>query len=1384
MTSRRLARGIGPTLLAALLALAAGTARAEAVAREETVTGLAGYSLPELQGGTDQTYVVFIVTENDQDVTGVSGGGLTWTERVEQCGAKPETGIRVWTAQGSPASAFPITIEYDLSTTLDLAAVALRYSGVASIADPTGENTNGEGGVCDDGAKNKDAQLTLTSTVANSLHLVGVSPRDGTVNSFSSGYTDLGNHVNDKARVHVYEQAFASGTTDTFQATLDADKKWATGGLVLEPSGSIVRQETVTGFGGYALPTVQGGTDQTYVLFLTSETSQDVTGVAGGGLSWTEQIEQCGAKPETGVRIWTAQGSPSAAFQAAVTYDLSSNMDLSVVLSRYSNVSGFEGVAGENNNGPNGVCDDGPKDKTVQLTLTSTQAYPVHVIGVSPQDGNFVGSVAGYTLLGEDLNDKARSRVYERAFSAATTDQLQVSIDADKKWAAAGLVLLPTGGGPPPSCISTVFHEETVSANGDTTALTLPSIEGGDDQTYVMAVMVKDGGTVSSVTGGGLTWTKRVDQCGRDSKVMATIWTAQGSPGSAFQAQLTLAAKAKLNVVLTRYTGVGAFEDPVGENVNGEGGACSGGSNTASATLTLTSSKDDSVHFVAVGPKDQSVDVFDPSDAIFVGSEIFDKARVHVYQKKFASPSSQTYTATLGGNVEWAMAGLVLQPAEDCGVKRFVLNHDGSGIHCLGETVTVTGVDIVGNPVTDYTGSITLDTQSGKGTWADGGNAGSFSDATSNDGLASYTFDDTDDGVAGFTLSYTEGATPIDIHVYQTDAPTITDDDTEGTLAWAASGFTVTASALSNPPPNPINDPIANQTAGTNFTLHLAAYGTTATDPECGIIETYDGDKDLKFWSAYNDPSSGTRQVSIDTDPIATAEGSAAAQTVTFSNGQASVTAKYKDAGRIQISLKDDTVSEPVGGIAGATNFFVSKPADFFITAIERPDTSANPGATTPSGTIFVAAGDPFRVTVETRDAEGDVTPNYGNESSAEGLLLTASTLVAPVGGRNGSADDGAIGNGTAFSAIAPAGTFRGTTFSWDEVGAVKLRASVGDGDYLGAGDVAGTESGDVGRFTPRDFAVALSTPEFTTGCAVGTFTYLGQAFDFSPGEEPVITVTARATGGTTTRNYTGSWWKLTNTSLANRTYSAASGSLDTSGLPATSSDPAIVDSGGGDPTDASAGSGTLSFDAGSGLRFTRAATPVAPFDAEIALSIDVLDDDGIAYASNPASFGTASPGAGIAFSTGKTLRYGRIAIANAHDSELLDVAVPLRAQYWDGSAFVPNGSDSCSAIAIGNLLLTKDPLALPSAPDPTPYNDPLLAGDAGLVLTAPGAGNPGTVDLLVDLSATGANLEYLRWDWLSDGGMDGVPDDDPIARITFGIYAGSDSVIFVRELY
>lgn len=696
----------------------------------------------------------------------------------------------------------------------------------------------------------------------------------------------------------------------------------------------------------------------------------------------------------------------------------------------------------------------------------------------------------------------------------------------------------------------------------------------------------------------------------------------------------------------------------------------------------------------------------------------------------------------------------------------FLVIHDGAGIHCLGETVTVVAKAADGTTVTGYTGSITLDTQTGTGTWSSTpGNAGAFSDATPNDGRATYTFAPADAGRATFVLDYRSGPASFDIDAFETANPAVRDDDSEGLIRFSPSGFTVTASALSNPPPNPLNSPIPTQTAGLPFALHLTAYGQTPTDPVCGVIESYTGGKSLKFWFDFLDPATGTRAVTIDGAPIPAAEAAAAAQAVVFSNGQAAVTAKYKDVGLIRIRMKDDTVTEPAGGIRGATNPFVVKPASFVVTSVERPDGSPNPGTAIPTGPVFVAAGTPFRATVEVRDAEGDLTPNYGREATPEGLRLEAATLVAPAGGRNGTANDGAIANGTAFAVTATPGRFLGTTFSWDEVGAITLRARVADGDYLGAGDVTGTVSGTVGRFVPDHFDVALNAPQLGTVCPSGGFTYWGELFDYTATNEPRATVTARNAGGTTTANYAGSWFRLTATSLTGLAYASATGTLSV----AAPNLPTVTDLGGG--------LGSILFDTGPPLSFVRGA-PGAPFDAEIALALDVVDLDGVLHPSNPVRFGDASPGNGMAWSAGKSIRWGRLVVGNAHGSELVTLPVPLRAEWFDGTSFLTHLADACTSLPLPPLQLTPVPGSLVTTPSLA--HDPLVAGDAGLSLSPPGVGNTGYVDLLYDLSPAGADRPWLRYDW--DG--DGSHDDDPTGRATFGIYAGEDALIHRRELY
>lgn len=712
---------------------------------------------------------------------------------------------------------------------------------------------------------------------------------------------------------------------------------------------------------------------------------------------------------------------------------------------------------------------------------------------------------------------------------------------------------------------------------------------------------------------------------------------------------------------------------------------------------------------------------------------------------------------------------------------RFTITHNAFGINCVAETITVHVVDATaGTPLLNYNAEVQLDTQNGNGTWTLAAGSGAFSDGTAGDGVATYGWP-LGQSQATFTLSYSQGPPSVDVDVFQISNPGIRDDDAEGVLVFSPSGFTVTSTALANPPAS-ITPFASNEVAGASFPLQLAAFGQTPTDPVCGIIEAYSGAKSLKFWSQYVDPGTGTRNVTVDGIAAAVSEAGAGTQSVTFVNGQARVTAKYKDVGRIRILMKDDTSvdADLPAGITGATTNFVVRPFDFVLSGIANAaGTAVNPQAADAAGAVFLAAGAPFRATVTARDAEGSATPNYGREAIPETVRL-ATQIVAPAGGASPG-----IGAATGFGAFS-GGEATGTDFTWSEVGIVRAVPRVGDGSYLTAGDVMGAASEPIGRFVPSHFLVALNAPLFATACSAGSFTYQGEPFGFTT--EPVITATAVAAGGTTTTNYTGAFFKLANASLAGRAYTSGAAPLDASGLPPVTADPAITDLGGG--------SATLRFASGSGLRFTKGA-PQAPFAAQVQLAINVLDGDGTAAIGagplgNPVTFGTAG---GIPFTAGQEIRYGRVRVGTAVGSELVDLPVPMRAEYYAGAAagFVTNGADVCTTdvvltfpaftenLAAGETCVldsgTPGASGVGCAAAAVPllrYAEPPAAGDFNLRLAAPGAGNQGSVAIRAAVPG------WLEFDW--DAAAAG--DEAPTGQATFGIYGGERRQIYTREIY
>jgi len=262
---------------------------------------------------------------------------------------------------------------------------------------------------------------------------------------------------------------------------------------------------------------------------------------------------------------------------------------------------------------------------------------------------------------------------------------------------------------------------------------------------------------------------------------------------------------------------------------------------------------------------------------------------------------------------------------------------------------------------------------------------------------------------------------------------------------------------------------------------------------------------------------------------------------------------------------------------------------------------------------------------------------------------------------------------------------------------------------------------------------------------------------------------------------------QLTNSTLTGRSYTGAA-ALDTSGLPATATDPAIASLG--------AGVASLTFSSGSGLRFSKGAAQ-APFAANIHVAINVIDADGVvavgaAPLGNPVTFGTA---AGIAFDSGSEIRYGRMRVGTAVGSERVDLPVPLRAEYFASTSagFVTNGSDACTtgvALAFSgyteNLNAGETCVRDSGAPGgsgigcaaaaalPIRYREPPVGGDFNLRLAAPGAGNQGSVVITATVPT------WLMFDW--NAGAAG--DENPAGQGTFGIFGGEQRQIYTREIY
>lgn len=197
---------------------------------------------------------------------------------------------------------------------------------------------------------------------------------------------------------------------------------------------------------------------------------------------------------------------------------------------------------------------------------------------------------------------------------------------------------------------------------------------------------------------------------------------------------------------------------------------------------------------------------------------------------------------------------------------------------------------------------------------------------------------------------------------------------------------------------------------------------------------------------------------------------------------------------------------------------------------------------------------------------------------------------------------------------------------------------------------------------------------------------------------------------------------------------------------------------------------------------FKKLATVDAPFE-QFKLQTSLNDPDGSAL------IGTAETNV-------TSIRYGRIRLDNAYGSELLDLPMTMRLEYWNGTGWVLNNADTCTALAASQFAW-----AFPAGTAARPNNlnacESIVtvtgaAPNYVIRLSAPGAANAGWADLTLNLDtapsgnqcttlgglgplATTAAMPWLRYNWRGAVA-------NPTGRATFGVYRSP--LIYRRENY
>ena len=731
-----------------------------------------------------------------------------------------------------------------------------------------------------------------------------------------------------------------------------------------------------------------------------------------------------------------------------------------------------------------------------------------------------------------------------------------------------------------------------------------------------------------------------------------------------------------------------------------------------------------------LGQEQESVngdfDIFQDFEGLIDELLIFDKA---ISRSKI----QEIYTNNLAGK-RWD--GKAISCPAPLVIDHFRLSYSSNGLTCLPSSVTLSACEN-SDCSSLYTQLVDV-TLAGAGEWSV--NPVSLTAGTSSD----LTFQASDAGDTSVAISGSSITANNALKCYQDDVL-----DTSCTIPFSEAGFVFDVPTVTS--------------CKTSTDVTIRAVQLDQETNQCTSALT--GNQSINFFSSYIIPASGSVAVAISGNDIETTSPGTAV-TLTFNaDGEATFTTQYDDAGEIRLDARYDNGD---GLTLSGNDRFVAKPTALYVYTDE---VNANCDSGSSSCSLFKKAGENFNLKVKAACWQSDFDSNYADNPTTPNFELpsigVSSNLVAPTGGNNGSIAT------TNFDFASTDDGIHTMSQSVSEVGVFTF--TVSPPAYLGE-MLTVKLSENIGRFYPDHLAVSSQNNGEFGNHSCGSFTYTGQSFTYQ--SAPELTISAYNVADMVTTNYTGGFAKL---SVSD--FSVAPPSTDANQLGADNTNLVSLLWSPSTPTlsDNSDGSHTFQFSNDSYQYVKQSNSQIAPFSNAINLSFTTItDSDGIETQSLPV---TLQP-------SGETIRFGRFAISSAHGSELIALPITLSAEFFNGINWEDNTVDQCTSLNLSTHMQLSS--SMPSSwqagtatmtlgegttVGTLSNNAPFSSGKALLTFSAPGEDNRGFIDVR---SSIATNYNWLLGDYDSDGNY----DDEATGRASFGLFKGSENIIFMRELY